>query len=108
MDNIISSCYGNASQRCFAGSNLLVHEAVYDEFLRKFLAAAQSQVLGNGMTPGVTMGPVVSKASRESAVGFIKRAEKAGAKVLQDGRNPKRARVPQGLLPGFHPHRGRA
>ncbi|MBI4798366.1 MAG: aldehyde dehydrogenase family protein [Desulfarculus sp.] len=98
LDNIIGSCYGNSSQRCFAGSNLLVHEAVYDEFLQKFLAAAQAQVLGNGMTKGVTMGPVVSRGSLESALGFVERAEREGAKVLLDGRNPSVPECPQGYF----------
>ncbi len=98
LDNIIGSCYGNSSQRCFAGSNLLVHEAVYDEFLAKFLAAARAQVLGNGLTPGVTMGPVVSRAALDSALGFIERAEKAGARILLDGRNPKVAECPRGYF----------
>jgi malonate-semialdehyde dehydrogenase (acetylating)/methylmalonate-semialdehyde dehydrogenase len=98
LDNIIGSCYGNASQRCFAGSNLLVHEKVYDEFLPKFLAAARAQTLGYGMAKGVTLGPVVSRASLESAVGFIERAEKAGAKILLDGRNPNVPEWPKGYF----------
>jgi malonate-semialdehyde dehydrogenase (acetylating)/methylmalonate-semialdehyde dehydrogenase len=98
LDNIIGSCYGNSSQRCFAGSNLLVHEAVYDEFLPKFLAAAKAQVLGNGLTKGVTMGPVVSRAALDSAVGFIERAEQAGAKILLDGRDPSVPECPRGYF----------
>jgi malonate-semialdehyde dehydrogenase (acetylating)/methylmalonate-semialdehyde dehydrogenase len=76
----------------------LVHEAVYDEFLPKFLAAAKAQVLGNGLTKGVTMGPVVSRAALDSAVGFIERAEQAGAKILLDGRNPSVPECPQGYF----------
>ena len=98
MDNVVNSCYGNASQRCFAGSNLLVHEQVYDRFLEGFLEKARQFKLGYGLDPETTLGPVVSRKSLENLVGFIDRAENAGAKILLDGRDPSVPKVPQGYF----------
>ena len=98
MDNVVNSCYGNASQRCFAGSNLLVHEKVYDRFMEGFLEKAGQFKLGYGLDPEATLGPVVSRKSLENLLGFIDRAEKAGAKILLDGRNPSVPKYPQGYF----------
>lgn len=98
MDNVVNSCYGNASQRCFAGSNLLVHEQVYDRFLDGFLAKAGGFKLGYGLDPGVTLGPLVSRKSLEQILGFIERAEKEGARIILDGRNPAVPHYPRGYF----------
>jgi malonate-semialdehyde dehydrogenase (acetylating)/methylmalonate-semialdehyde dehydrogenase len=98
MDNVVNSCYGNASQRCFAGSNLLIHEKVYDRFIDGFLEKAGQFQLGYGLDPEATLGPVVSRKSLENLLGFIDRAEKAGAKILLDGRNPSVPKYPQGYF----------
>ena len=92
LGNLVSSLYGNASQRCFAGSNLLVYRSVYDRVVERVIDASSSLVLGNGVDEGVTLGPVISEASRARLVAAVDQAEGEGAKVLLDGR---RARVPQ-------------
>ena len=52
------------------------------------------------LIPGKNLGPVISKASYEWILGFIDEAEKAGAKVILDGRNPK---VDGGAKDGYYP-----
>jgi malonate-semialdehyde dehydrogenase (acetylating)/methylmalonate-semialdehyde dehydrogenase len=100
MDNLITSCFANASQRCFAVSNILVHKPLYEEFKTRFVAAARQIKLGYGMDPGVTMGPVVSKQSLEKLLAFIEEAEKGGASILLDGRNPQVDGYPDGYFLG--------
>ena len=45
--------------------------------------------IANAMVPGIDFGPVISAAALERITRFIDEAEKAGAKVLVDGRNAK-------------------
>ena len=86
MPNIVSSLYGNASQRCFAGSNILVYESVYDEFLSKLLKMVGEIKIGNPLDSSTTLGPVISASARDKFIAAIDAAEKAGAKLLLDGR----------------------
>ncbi len=86
MPNIVSSMYGNASQRCFAGSNLMVFESVYDQVLERLLSISDEYVMGNGRHEGVTLGPVINHQSRDRYVAAVDAAEKSGATVLMDGR----------------------
>jgi malonate-semialdehyde dehydrogenase (acetylating) / methylmalonate-semialdehyde dehydrogenase len=100
LDNITNSTFGQASQRCFAGSNVLVEESVYDVFVDRFVAAARGMRLGNGQDDGVDMGPVISRGSLEQLVGWIEEAESNGAKVLLDGRDARVAGYPDGYFLG--------
>lgn len=86
LPNLVSSLYGNASQRCFAGSNLLVMRAVYDRLLERLTSAMDDLVLGSGKDPRTTLGPVISARARETFVAAIDRAESEGATLIRDGR----------------------
>ena len=100
LPNIVRSCFGNTGQRCFALSNLLVHEEIYDQFKEMFTKAAQEIKLGFGLEEGVTMGPVVSKASLEKLLSYVEGAIQQGARLIFDGRNPKVQRYPDGYFLG--------
>lgn len=86
LPNIVSSMLGNSSQRCFAGSNLVVYESIYDTFVERFLDAVGEFRLGNGMDPDTTMGPVISASSLRNLEGAVDTAVEEGGRVLVDGR----------------------
>ncbi len=96
IGNMISSLYGNASQRCFAGSNILVYRSVYDRVVEAIIDGARGLVVGNGVEPGVTLGPVISEASRAHLIDMVNRAEAQGSDVLLDGRATSVAAYPGG------------
>lgn len=100
MDNLVNSCFGHSSQRCFAVSNILAVEEVYEEVKERFIAHAKKFVLGRGADPGVTMGPVVSRDSLNQMLDACDSAIKAGAKMVLDGRNPKVEKYPSGYFLG--------
>ena len=52
----------NAGQTCTAVKRLFVHQSVAPEFMRLLLAKVKVLRVGNGMDPGVEMGPLAGKA----------------------------------------------
>ncbi len=100
VKNLVSSCFGHVGERCFAVSNILVVDAVYQEFVEAFLAAAQRLRLGNGMEEGVEMGPVVTRAHLERLHAEIESGLREGAKLLMDGRGARVERWPRGYFLG--------
>lgn len=76
---IADSFTGCAGQRCMAASVLLAVGDV-DAHLRRIVDRAGSLKLGEGM------GALITRAQREFLIGAIDRAEKAGARILLDGR----------------------
>jgi len=77
--NVLASATGCSGQRCMAAS-VMVAVSKTDHVLDRVAALARQ------MVPGKDLGPVISKAAHDRIVGYIDDAEKAGAKVLVDGR----------------------
>ena len=91
--NITASFAGCAGQRCMALSVLLAVGPVDDKIERICEEAAK-------LIPGKNLGPVISRAARDRIIGYIDGAEKAGAKVLLDGRKAKIEGDPNGFYLG--------
>ena len=88
-DGVLASTFGMAGQRCLAGTRLVVIGDIYDDLMRRIVDRANALVVGNGLDEGVTMGPVVSAASKENILGALAEAEELGATFVLDGRNVK-------------------
>jgi len=96
LPNIVSSMLGNTSQRCFAGSNLVVYRSVYEPFMERFIKAIGELRLGYGMDEGTTLGPVISNAALQRFEAAVGAAAGQGATVLLDGRGATVAGYPDG------------
>ncbi len=88
--------FHNQGQACIAGSRLLLHEAIADQFLDAFLALARSIRLGDPLDPATEMGPLTSPTHRDRVLGYVKIAIDEGAQVLIGGRAPIAPELAQG------------
>jgi aldehyde dehydrogenase (NAD+) len=61
-DAALTAAFTAAGQWCVAASRLIIEQAVYDELVDAVAERADSLAVGNGLDPGVQMGPVVSAA----------------------------------------------
>jgi malonate-semialdehyde dehydrogenase (acetylating)/methylmalonate-semialdehyde dehydrogenase len=100
MQNVVDSCFGHVGERCFAVSNVLAVERIYDKVKEKFIELSKKLVLGYGMDKGVTLGPVVSRDALDKILKEVDRGIKDGAKLILDGRNPKVEKYPKGYFIG--------
>ncbi|HNP49376.1 MAG TPA: CoA-acylating methylmalonate-semialdehyde dehydrogenase, partial [Bacteroidia bacterium] len=80
--NVTASMSGCAGQRCMAASAMVAVGNI-DAIIAKICDEARKII------PGKNLGSVISKAAKERIERYISEAEKAGAKVLVDGRNYK-------------------
>lgn len=80
--NVTASMSGCAGQRCMAASAMVAVGGVED-IIAKICEEAKKII------PGKNLGSVITKAAKERIERYINEAEKAGAKVLVDGRNWK-------------------
>jgi len=78
--NVTASMSGCAGQRCMAASAMMAVGNV-DPIIQKIVDEARKLI------PGKNLGSVISKEAKERIERYITEAEKAGAKVLLDGRN---------------------
>ncbi len=80
--------FHNQGQACIAGSRLLLHEKIADEFLQRFLALTRSIRLGNPLDPKTEMGPLTSPGHRDRVLDYIRTAQREGSSILTGGNTP--------------------
>lgn len=80
--------FHNQGQACIAGSRLIVHEKVADEFTEKFAALAKSIRLGNPLDPNTEMGPLTSKMHQERVLEYSQIAVQEGGEIITGGKAP--------------------
>jgi len=80
--------FHNQGQACIAGSRLILHEAVADEFVEKFVALASSIRVGNPLNPETEMGPLTSAQHRGRVLDYVQVALDQGGELLAGGRAP--------------------
>ncbi|NYT06417.1 MAG: aldehyde dehydrogenase [Methanomicrobiales archaeon] len=79
----------NCGQTCTAVKRLYVEAPVYDEFLRKLAAGARAIRVGNGIEPGVAMGPLHRAADRDRLCAMVAALQEDGlARVVAGGGIP--------------------
>ena len=85
MPFLVNAIMQNGGQTCSAGSRVLVERGVYDEVARRL--SERFATLEAGPHDGAhDLGPMISARQKERVVGFVERAEAAGADVLARGR----------------------
>ena len=88
--------FHNQGQACIAGSRLILHEKVADEFLDRFLALARSIKVGNPLDPATEMGPLTSPMHRDRVLSYVKVAIDEGGEILLGGAAPDDPALAQG------------
>ncbi len=91
IDGVLGSAFGNAGQRCLAGSVAIAVGEAANWFVPQIVEAARGLEVGPGGDPRSSMGPLIDEASRERVLRSIEAGAREGAAVLLDGRT---ARVP--------------
>jgi succinate-semialdehyde dehydrogenase/glutarate-semialdehyde dehydrogenase len=77
--------FANAGQVCTSPSRFFVHESLFESFVDAFVLAAEQITVGNGLTTGVQMGPLVNERRLSSVHNLVEDARRRGAKVLTGG-----------------------
>jgi malonate-semialdehyde dehydrogenase (acetylating) / methylmalonate-semialdehyde dehydrogenase len=97
---ITESFYGCAGERCLAGSVLLPVGDVHRPARDRLIESARRLQVGDGLEPGVTMGPVISAQHRERVRGYVDRGLSEGATLALDGRATRVDDHPEGFFIG--------
>ena len=78
----------NMGEACTAANRFYVHEKVADTFARKLTDKMAALKMGNGLTEGVALGPLVNAETRDKVQELVDDAVKKGAKVATGGKAP--------------------
>jgi succinate-semialdehyde dehydrogenase/glutarate-semialdehyde dehydrogenase len=75
----------NAGQVCTSPTRFFVHEAVFDQFLDGITRRTAATVVGDGMEPGVEMGPLANDRRLANVVALVTDACEAGGEATTGG-----------------------
>jgi len=78
----------NNGQVCIAPQRFYVHESVVDEFSESAVTTAEMQVVGNGLDPETTVGPLINARQRDRVDDLVSASVEQGARVLTGGGRP--------------------
>lgn len=83
--NLMLGAFSTSGQICFAIKRLFVHEDRAAELVDALSAAVDTTVVGNGLDPDVTMGPVNNLRQFEAVNALVARTENSGFDVRELG-----------------------
>ena len=85
VDGALYAFLYHSGQACDSGTRLLVHDSIYDEFVKKLTKRMEDITIGEPHEPTTGFGPVVSEKQFNTIMGYIDKTKEEGANLLYGG-----------------------
>ena len=96
VKGVISGIFAATGQTCMAGSRLLVHESIHDDFVGRLVEFMKTARLGDPTSPDTNVGPVSTLPQLEKVLRYIDIAKGEGAQCVLGGKRSDRPGCTQG------------
>lgn len=90
VQGALDSKYRNAGQTCVCTNRIFVQNKVLEAFTEKFVKAVKALKVGDGMSEGTQIGPMISSQAAEQVQDLVIQSVAQGAKVVAGGTTPQR------------------
>ena len=107
VENVVNAAFFSTGQKCTATSRAIVEDAIYDKFVAAVVERTRKLKVGDGMQPGIEIGPCVDQAQMETVLRYIEIGRKECGEPAVRRAAAYRRRPRQGLLRRAHGVRGR-
>ncbi|SCX32482.1 aldehyde dehydrogenase [Mycolicibacterium fluoranthenivorans] len=98
INGVISGIFAATGQTCMAGSRVLVHEDIYDEFSAALSERTARIKLGDPLDPDTEMGTVACQSQLDKVLHYIDVAKQDGAHLATGGARPTSPELSKGLF----------
>ena len=71
VENVVNAAFFSTGQKCTATSRAIVEDSIYDRFVEAVVERTRKLKVGNGMEPGIEIGPCVDQAQMETVLRYI-------------------------------------
>ena len=85
VPRIVNGAFYQSGQSCISVQRILVQRALYEDFRTRFVAAAQTLVVGDPRDERTAIGPVIDDAAAARLRDWLAQARAAGARLLCGG-----------------------
>ncbi len=86
VKRILVGAFAYAGQVCISVQRMFVHEAIWDEFMAKFVEGVAALKVGDPLDPATDVGPMVDAGQAARTQGWVDEAVALGGRVLAGGR----------------------
>ncbi len=95
----VAGRFYNCGQTCTAVKRLYVFEDISDEFIKALLKETEKITVGNGLSPGIRMGPLHSSQGRERIEELVEGIRETGdGTIITGGRRPSGSEYDKGFF----------
>jgi succinate-semialdehyde dehydrogenase/glutarate-semialdehyde dehydrogenase len=92
LEGALTCKFRNSGQTCISANRILVQDAVYDEFVGRFVERVGGLKVADGFTAGVNVGPLIDVPGIDKVARHVADARDRGAELLAGGdRHPQGA-----------------
>jgi acyl-CoA reductase-like NAD-dependent aldehyde dehydrogenase len=88
LGRLCAGVFDSTGQICMAAKRIYVARSRYDEVVDGLSSVLEGSVLGHGLDPGTTMGPLHTRQQRDSVAALVEEARASGAEVRTFGELP--------------------
>jgi alpha-ketoglutaric semialdehyde dehydrogenase len=71
VENVVNASFFSTGQKCTATSRAIVEDAIYDKFVAAVVERTKSLKVGDGMKPGIEIGPCVDEGQMNTVLKYI-------------------------------------
>jgi aldehyde dehydrogenase (NAD+) len=86
VENVCNAAFFSTGQKCTATSRAIVEEGIYDQFVAALVERTKKLTVGDGMQPGIDIGPCVDKGQLETVLKYIEIGKKENGEPLCGGK----------------------
>jgi aldehyde dehydrogenase (NAD+) len=97
-DVLINGAFFSTGQKCTACSRAIIERSVYEPLVEKLVEKTRKLKVGNGLEPGVQIGPAVDEEQLKTDLEYIDIANKEGAELLCGGKRLTGASYDKGFF----------
>src|SRR3981081_2413994 len=76
VENVVNASFFSTGQKCTATSRAIVEDAIYDKFVAALVERTKKLKVGDGMQPGVDIGPAIDEAQLKTVLDYIEIGKK--------------------------------
>jgi len=84
-ETCVSGAFWAAGQNCIGVQRIYIHQDVYEPFKARFVEITKGYRIGDKLKEDTDMGPLINEGEAKRVEGWIREAEKSGARVLTGG-----------------------
>ncbi len=89
VKGVLAGVFGATGQTCMAGSRVLIHEKIYEQFTAALLERVRAIKIGDPFDEATEMGTIAFEGQYKKVLDYIEIGRNEGARVLHGGQPPQ-------------------